>query len=159
MSNSPGSAASRIQAQQRAMAGKDVVCEQCGSTYFYEVQTTLFLAGGSGSVEILMDANAQMFPLLKCAGCNFPVLPKPATGRRHGGVFESAHKEFRASIEKGQEYLKSRDPETIQKELLTVVAPKGVEGHVEDLRERMNTLEAALGAPAHAAENAKPEPK
>lgn len=147
MSNSPGSAAARIQAQQRQMSGKDMKCENCGSEHMYEVQATRYLSGGSGSVEILQDTNEQVFPLLKCAGCNYPVLPKPATGRRHGGVYESSHKEFRASVEKGQAYIKSLNPETVKADILQKTAGQHVEAAVAELKGRLATLETSLGEP------------
>src|SRR5271170_1768981 len=148
--STPTTAASRILAQTRQMQGKDVVCEKCNSNYFYEVQTSMYRAGGQGSVEIQVASDAQIFPLLKCAGCDFPVLPKPATGRRHGGVYESAHKDFRASIEAGQKFLNSLDPEAVKGDVLTAVAGKYVETRVEDLHDRLSNIEKELGAPAHA---------
>lgn len=152
MSNSPANAAGRILAQQRQMAGKDVVCPQCGSQHFYEVQSTRYLAGGSGSVEILQDTNEQVFPLLKCAGCDYPVLPKPAVGRRHGGVYESAHKEFRESVQKGQDFLKSLESTSVKTDVLKNVAGKHVEAEVtavvtkvNGLHDRVSKIETDLG--------------
>lgn len=155
--STPTTAASRILAQTRQMQGKDVLCEKCGSNYFYEVQTSMYRAGGQGSVEIQVASDAQVFPLLKCAGCDFPVLPKPATGRRHGGVYESAHKEFRTSIEAGQKFLNSLDPEVVKvdvkADVMTAFAGKYVEGKVESLADRLNNIEGALGGPEHAAQD------
>lgn len=130
----------RIQAQQRAMAGKDLKCDHCGSEHLYEVQATRYLSGGTGSVEIQADSNEQVFPLLKCAGCNYPVLPKPAVGRRHGGVYETSHKLFRESIEKGQAYLKSLQPTNIKQEIVGASADD-----LNEVRGRLSKLEKDLG--------------
>jgi hypothetical protein len=144
MSTMP-SAADRINAQTRQMKGKDVVCEQCGSEHFYEIQVSRYLSGGSGSVEIQMDPNEQVHPLLKCAGCNFPVLPKPSVNRRHGGTFETSHKAFRDSVERGQGYMKASTPKAVTNEILAAVAGKDVEPKVEGLIERVTKLEKDLG--------------
>ena len=139
-------AASRIAAQTRAMQGKDVTCARCGSEHFYEVLATRYLSGGSGSVEILQDPNEQApHPLLKCAGCDLAVLPKVATGRRHGGVFETSHKSFRESVQKGLDIIKTLSPEAITTEVLGAAAGKTVEGQVEKLDKRISKLEADLG--------------
>jgi hypothetical protein len=145
MSTMPN-AASRIAAQTRQMQGKDVVCARCGSEHFYEVSVTRYLAGGSGSVEILADPNEQApHPLLKCAGCDLAVLPKVAVGRRHGGVFETSHKAFRESVEKGLALLKTFSPDAIASEVLGASASKVVESHVEKLEKRVKKLENDLG--------------
>ena len=136
-------AVARIAAQTRAMQGKDVKCDQCGSEHFYEVQVTRYLAGGTGSVEILADPNEQVFSLLKCAGCNYPVLPKPAVGRRHGGIYEGSHKAFRESIEKALKFLKGSSPKVITDEIMAVVTPKHA---VTELTDRVTKLEKDLGA-------------
>lgn len=143
--NTIPSAAERINAQNRQMHGKEVVCEQCGSNHFYEVQSTCYLAGGSGSVEIQQDSSSQVFPLLKCSGCNFPVLPKPSVNRRHAGTYETSHTLFRESIDKGRTYLKANTPKAITNELLSAVAGKGVEAKVEVLIERVSKMEKDLG--------------
>ena len=143
MSTAP-TAAQRIIAQQRQMQGKDVVCERCGSQHMYEVQVTRYLAGGQGSVEIQADANEQVFPLLVCV-CGFPNLPKPATGRRHGGVFETSHKMFRESVGKSQEFLRSQTPDATKAEVLAVAAGKNVEADVKSLDGRLTKLEKDLG--------------
>lgn len=143
--NTIPSATERINAQTRQMHGKEVVCEQCGSNHFYEVQSTCYLAGGSGSVEIQQDSNSQVFPLLKCSGCNFPVLPKPSVGRRHAGTYETAHTIFRESVDKGRVYLRASTPKAITDELLSAVAGKAVEAKVEVLTERVSKMEKDLG--------------
>ena len=143
MSNSPNNAAARIQAQQRAMAGKDVVCERCGGSHFYEVQVTKYLAGGSGSVEILVDPNEQVFPLLICP-CGFPMLPKPAVGRRASGIYETSHKLMRGSITKAQTYLNAQTLNSVKGEVLEAVAGKFVEGRVEDVTKRVDKIENDL---------------
>ncbi len=143
MSTTPNAAA-RIQAQTRQMQGKDVICANCGSQHFYELQVTRYLAGGSGSVEILADPNEQVHPLLMCP-CGTPVLPKPAVGRRHGGVFETSHKLFRESVEKAQEYLKTTNPQVINDGVLQLSAGKYIEAQVESLMGRLSKLEQELG--------------
>lgn len=144
------STAARILAAQRNMQGNSIICTKCGSEHFYEVQVTRYRSGGSGSVEILANTDDQVLPLLKCAGCGYPVLPKVATSRRHGGVFESAHKEFRMSIIKGQTFLDAQNPDDIKSDVLQAAAGKHVEGAVNDLRDRVNNLESVQGSADHA---------
>lgn len=145
MSSIP-SAADRIAAQNRQMQGQKVICSQCGGNQFYEVQATTYRAGGSGSVEIQAESDGQMFPILICM-CGFPVLPKPATGRRHGGIYESAHKVFRESVTISQEYLRAETAKEIANEVLKVAAGKEVESKMETLDARVSKLETDLGEP------------
>src|SRR5208337_435176 len=149
MSNSPSNAAARIQAQQKAMAGKDVVCARCGGTWFFEAQFTKYLSGGSGAVEILQDPNEQVCPLLICA-CGFPTLPKPAVGRRAGGIYETSHKDFRESIGKSQTFLNAQTLSSVKSGVLEAVAGKFVEGRVEDVTKRVDKIENDLLGKANA---------
>lgn len=141
MSLSPN-AAERIQAQTRAMQGREVKCDRCGSSHFYEVQISKYLSGGSGSVEIMADPNEQVHPLLMCP-CGMPILPKPAVGRRAGGVYETSHKGFRESINKAQDYVRANSPKVVADNLMEAVAGK-VE--VAALATRIDKLEQDLGA-------------
>lgn len=138
MNNNPSPAANRV----RSANGKKAACPQCGSEHFYEVQVSQYLTGGFGTVEILQDTDAQTFPLLKCAGCDFPILPKPDAGRKAGGIYESARNEFRASIMKGQDFIKSLDPQLIENKVVLASAGKTVEQDVVALAGRVEKLEA-----------------
>jgi hypothetical protein len=131
------------------MAGKDVVCERCGGGHFYEVQVTKYLAGGSGSVEILADPNEQVFPLLICP-CGFPILPKPAVGRRAGGIYETSQKLLRESIGKAQAYLNAQTLDSVKGNVLEAVAGKFVEGRVEAVIQRVDKIENDLYVKANA---------
>jgi len=131
------------------MAGKGVVCERCGGSHFYEVQVTKYLAGGSGSVEILADPNEQVFPLLICP-CGFPTLPKPAVGRRAGGIYETSHKLMRDSVTKAQAYLNSQTTNAVKGEVLESAAGKFVETRVEDVTKRVDKIESDLYSKANA---------
>lgn len=122
----------------RAGHGKKTSCIQCGSEHFYEVQSSQYLTGGFGTVEILQDTDAQTFSLLKCAACDFPVLPKPDAGRKAGGIYESARNEFRASILKGQELIRSLDPQAIETKVMVNSAGKA---EVATLTDRVKVLE------------------
>ena len=133
-------AAERIAAQTRQMKGKDVVCSRCGSEHMFEVQVTRYLAGGSGSVEIQPDPNEQTFPLLICL-CGYPNLPKPAVGRRAGGVYEKSHVAFRESVGRAQDYLKSETAKSISDTILPAVAGKHIEEAVTKLTARVAKLE------------------
>jgi hypothetical protein len=73
------------------------------------------------------------------------VLPKVAVGRRHGGVFETSHKAFRESVEKGLTFLKTQAPTSVADTLLNTMAGKDVEVQVKSLSERLTTLETSLG--------------
>jgi hypothetical protein len=139
MSSVPN-AAERIAAQTRQMKGKDVVCSHCGSEHMFEVQVTRYLAGGSGSVEIQPDPNEQTFPLLICL-CGYPSLPKPAVGRRAGGVYEKSHVAFRASVGRAQDYLNAETGKSIADTILPAVAGKHVEEQVTKLTARVSNLE------------------
>jgi len=148
MGNSP--AAQRVLAQQRSMQGQSQVCPRCKSVHMFEVQVSQYRAGGYGTVEIQQESDAQTFPLLLCAGCNFPILPKPPVGHKAGGIYETARKEFRESIEKGQKFLLSQDAEATKTAVLETAAGKGVEGDVKALRDRLAELEKQLGIKTNA---------
>jgi hypothetical protein len=137
MSNTPGGALSRVRASQ----GQKHSCSRCGSEHFYEVQVSQYKTGGYGTVEISQDTDAQTHPLLKCAGCDFPILPKSAVGRKSGGIMESSTNDFRASVMKGQELIKSMDPKVIENKVVLVAAGKAVEQDVLALAERVKALE------------------
>lgn len=153
MSNTPN-AAERLQAQTRLMQGNSVKCSQCGSDHFYEVQVSKYRAGGSGSVEIQQESDAQTFPLLICL-CGFPILAKPSTGRRHGGIYDTAHAAFRAAIGVSQDFLKASAPKAITDTVLEAAASKTIEGTVEGLNDRVNALEAIVAAPEHEKQDEK----
>lgn len=135
---STSAAIGQAQGRVRVGSSRKMVCPQCGSEHFYEVQVSQYLTGGFGTVEILPDTDAQTFPLLKCAGCDFPVLPKPEAGRKAGGVYESAKNDFRASVLKGQTFIKALDPVAIE----TKVVEKAAAQHdLKLLSERVGKLE------------------
>jgi ribosomal protein L37E len=144
MSNTP--AAARILAQQKAMQGNDVVCVRCDSKYFHLVRATIYRAGGYGTVSIQEDTDAQPFDLLVCAGCGYPVSPKPEVGRRAAGIREQAQKEYLNSIAKGQDYLKSLDAQAVTDTVVNASAGKFVEDQVEGLTARLNVVETKLSA-------------
>lgn len=156
MSTTP-TAASRIQAQQQAMQGKEVICSRCGSNFLRRVSVTTYRAGGYGTVSIQENTDAQPFDLLICV-CGYPASPSPEVGRRAAGVREQGQKDFLASVKKAQTFLKEADPEAVKATLSESVAGKFVEGRVEDLTDRVNTLEAKHAKPAHEAQEKKAKP-
>src|SRR5271170_8084032 len=148
--SSPTTAASRIQAQQQAMAGKEVACNRCGGNFLRRVSVTTYRAGGYGTVSIQENTDAQPFDILICV-CGYPVSPQQEIGRRAGGIREQGQKDFLASVKKAQEFLDSADPETIKIAATDGMASSVVEGRVESLMDRVNELEAKAAKPEHEA--------
>lgn len=142
--SSMSSAAERVAAQQRLTKGNLLSCKRCGGKYFHEERSTRRLAGGIGSVENLVDPESQEFLVTICSGCGFPVTPKPATGRRANGIYETGHKEFRESISVGQDALNALDPKAAADAVAAHAADKGVESDVKDLQVRVGRLESPV---------------
>lgn len=153
MSSTP-TAASRILAQQQAMAGKEVTCNRCGSTFLRRVQVTTYRAGGYSTVSIQENTDAQPFDILICV-CGYPVSPQPEVGRRAGGIREQGQKDFLASVKLAQKFLDNADPEAVTASASLTLAGKYVEGVVETLGDRVNNLEAKVAGPEHDAQDAE----
>jgi len=149
MSSTP-TAASRIQAQQHAMAGKQVACDRCGSNFLRRVSVTTYRSGGYGTVSIQEDTDAQPFDILICV-CGYPVTPQQEIGRRAGGIREQGQKNFLSSVKLAQDFLDNADPDVIKAAATEGMASKYVEGRVEDLTDRINGLEATVLKPQHEA--------
>lgn len=149
---SPSSAAARIQAQQRQMQGKGITCERCGSKHFYQANS-VEITRGYGTVEVSVATDSQEFQTFFCSGCHYPVSPLVPTGRKASGIYEGAHKEYRESIKKGQEFLKSLDPHAAAQEALQGAAGttdiSRIDNVLEDVKDRLNAMEAKVLAPEH----------
>jgi hypothetical protein len=130
------SAVARIAAQQRQMGGKLISCERCGSTHFYQVNAVQ-VTRGYGTVEVSLAMDTQEFQTWKCIACDFVVTPQVPVGRKASGIYEGAHKEYRESVKKGQEFILSLDPHVA----IQAAAGKHVEDAVTRLEGRVTTLE------------------
>jgi hypothetical protein len=119
-----------------------IVCDECGSTYFYTAHAEQFAGGGYGSIEFRSITTSPQ-PIKVCL-CGHPLVPKQASFGGSPDVL-SARNSFYASAQAASERRKKSNPDKLVKLLATredlELLQKSLSETLERVTARLDTIE------------------